>query len=59
MKNPDVKGRGVAWARQQVKKGLASEDQHFDKLRKRFFFIADFPENDTRFSLSKDDIVAT
>ncbi|GAA0231210.1 hypothetical protein [Marinomonas primoryensis] len=59
MKNPNVKKRGVAWARQQVKKGLASEDQHFDKLRKRFFFIADFPENDARFPLSKDDIVAT
>ena len=59
MKNPDVKKRGVAWARQQVKKGLASEEQHFDKLRKRFFFITDFPENDARFSLSKDDIVVT
>ncbi|MGP5564868.1 hypothetical protein [Vreelandella alkaliphila] len=58
MKNSDVKRRGVAWARQQVKKGLASEGQHFDKLRERFFFIADLPENDARFPLSKDDIVA-
>jgi len=59
MKNPRVKARGVAWARQQVKQGLASEDQHFDKLRKRFFFIDQFPENDARFPLSREQIIAT
>ncbi|MDD2558794.1 MAG: hypothetical protein PHH87_11010, partial [Desulfuromonas sp.] len=57
MKSPEVKTRGVAWARQQVKQGLACEDQHFDKLRKRFFFIDQFPENDARFSLSREQIV--
>ena len=59
MKNPDVKKRGVAWARQQVKRGLVCEDQHFEKLRKRFFFIDKFPENDARFPLSRENIVAT
>jgi len=59
MKNPDVKIRGVSWARQQVKQGLACEDQHFEKLRKRFFFIDQFPENDERFPLSREQIVET
>jgi hypothetical protein len=59
MKNPDVKKHGVAWASQQVKQGLASEDQHFEKLRKRFFFIDQFPENDARFPLTREQIIAT
>ena len=57
LKNPDVKMRGVAWARQQVKQGLACEDQHFDMLRKRFFFINQFPENDERFPLTSEQII--
>lgn len=59
MKNPDIKNRGVSWARQQVKQGLACEEQHFEKLRKRFFFIDQFPENEARFSLSRDQIIKT
>lgn len=59
MKNPEVKKCGVAWARKQVKQGLACEDQHFDKLRKRFFFIDQFPENDARFPFSRESIVGT
>jgi len=58
MKNPDVQKRGVGWARQQVKNGLAHEDQHFDKLRKRFFFIDQYPDNDGRFALSREQIIA-
>lgn len=57
MKNPDTMLRGVAWARKQVKKTLASEDQYFDMVRKRYFFINQFPENDKRFSISMNDIV--
>jgi len=59
MKNPDVQKRGVGWARKQVKMGLAHEDQHFDRLRKRFFFIEQYPDNDGRFSLSREDILAS
>jgi hypothetical protein len=59
LKNPEVNKRGVAWARQQVKQGLACEDKHFEKLRKRFFFIDQFSENDARFRLSREQIIAT
>jgi len=59
MKNSEVKKRGVDWARQQVKQVLACEDQHFDKLRKRFFFIDQFPENEERFRLSLEKIIAS
>ncbi|UBU50191.1 hypothetical protein LCW13_08090 [Cobetia amphilecti] len=58
LKNINVKKQGVTWARQQVKKGLVSNDQEFDKLRKRFFFISDYPENNERFPLFMDDIVS-
>lgn len=58
MKNPEVQKRGETWAREQVEKGLACEHQHFDKLRKRFFFIDQFPENDSRFYLSRKQVVA-
>jgi len=57
MKNPEVAIRGEIWARQQILERLASEDQHFDMLRRRFFFIDEFPGNDARFPLSKDEIV--
>lgn len=59
MTNPKVGKRGVTWTRKQVKKLLASEDEHFDMLRKRFFFIDEFPENDKRFPLIRDHIVTT
>lgn len=57
MQNAIVQKRGVNWARKQVKKGLATEDQHFEKLKSRFFFIDIYPENRNRFSVSKEDIV--
>ena len=57
MQNPEVKERGVKWARDQVKKGLCEEDNHFEKLKKRFFFINKYPENANRFKISREDIV--
>lgn len=59
LRNPEVKIRGEAWARQEVEQGLASEDQHFNKLRKRFFFIDQFPENEARFRLSREQVIAS
>lgn len=57
MQNPDVQKHGVKWARNQVKKGLAAEDQHFEKLKNRFFFIESYPENHNRFKISREEII--
>ncbi len=57
MQNPDVRLRGVKWARKKVKEHVAAEDAHFDKLKDRFFFLDCFPENAERFPLSRDDIL--
>jgi hypothetical protein len=57
MKNPDVKRKGIKWAREKMKAGLAAEDEHFDKLKKRYFFVDCFPENVTRFPLNRDEII--
>lgn len=57
MKNPDVKRRGVNWARNKVKEGLASEDAHFEKLRNRYFFVDCCPENAQRFPLHRDEVI--
>jgi len=57
MQNPEVKNRGVNWARIQIKNGLRDEDKHFEKLKKRFFFIDKYPNNANRFKISREDIV--
>ena len=57
MQNPDVKRHGVNWARKQIKKGLAAEDQHFKKIKNRFFFLERYPENRNRFMISREEII--
>jgi hypothetical protein len=57
MQNPDVQRRGVNWARNKVKEGLAAEDAHFNKMKDRFFFIDLFPDNARRFPLSHNDVL--
>lgn len=57
MKSPDVNRRGVKWARNKVKEGLASKDAHFEKLRNRFFFMDCYPENKQRFPLQCDEVI--
>ena len=57
MKNPDVKRKGITWARNKIKAGLAAEDEHFEKLKKRYFFCDIFPENVSRFPTSRDEII--
>lgn len=34
------------------------EELQFEKLRKRFFFINEYPENDARFAFSREQIIA-
>lgn len=57
MQNPDVKCRGVNWARGKVKEGLAAEDAHFDELKNRYFFVNCYPDNAKRFPLSRDQVI--
>ena len=57
MKNPDVHRMGVKWARDKIKQGLSDEDEHFEKLKNRFFFIDIFLENSARFTIKRDDII--
>ncbi|MCC5846199.1 MAG: hypothetical protein JJU05_18275 [Verrucomicrobia bacterium] len=57
MKNADVKSKGVKWTRDKIKQGLANEDERFEKLKTRFFFIDIFSENAERFTLKRDDII--
>lgn len=57
MKNPDVKRKGITWARNKIKAGLSEEDKHFEKLKKRYFFCDLFPENVPRFPLNRDEII--
>ncbi len=58
LNNTAVLQRGVKWTRQQVKEHLNNEEQHYNKMRDRFFFIDSFPENAYRFSLSYQDFLA-
>lgn len=57
MNHPDVNRRGVAWARNKVKKELAFEDTHFEMIRDRFFFMDCYPENKQRFPLQFDEVI--
>jgi hypothetical protein len=57
MKNPNVRLRGVKWARSQVKCALAAKDANFNKIKNRFFFIELFPENKERFPLTHDSVL--
>lgn len=57
MKNPDVKRKGITWLRNKIKAGLAVKDEHFEKLKNRYFFCDCFPENVSRFPLNRDEII--
>jgi hypothetical protein len=59
MQNPNVRRRGVSWARKKVKEGLSNEEAHFEKMKKRFFFIDQYPDNAQRFPLLYKDVLAT
>ncbi len=58
LEKTEVRRRGVKWTRQRVKEGLKNEEQRFDKMKDRFFFIDSFPENAERFSLSYQGVLA-
>lgn len=57
LENVAVKKRGVNWARKAVKNGLRNEEQHFNKMRTRFFLIDQFPENEVRFPLLYQEVL--
>lgn len=57
MNHPEIKKHGVTLARAKIKEGLASKDDHFLKLKKRYFFIDCFPENAGRFTISREEII--
>ena len=58
MQNPNIRSRGVSWARKKVKEGLSNGEMYFNKKKERFFFIDQFPENAQRFPLTYSDVLA-
>ncbi|MBW7471701.1 hypothetical protein [Marinobacter sp. F4218] len=57
MKSADVKEKGREWARQQVNESLDEGDFGFELLRRRFFFMDQYPENEEKFPLTFDQII--
>jgi len=57
MLDPNVQKHGLKWARKKVKQFLSNTDEHFNKMRDRFFFIDAFPENVSRFPLTHNDVI--
>lgn len=58
MMSPDVRRRGVSWARTKIKERLRTEETYFNNVKNRFFFIDSFPDNAARFPLCYSDILA-
>ena len=46
----------LAQVRQEVRAMLRNQEPHFDRFRRRFFMIDEFPENDNRFTISWSDL---
>ena len=58
MEQPDVRQRGIKWARQYIKNGLKNEEDHFNNLKRKFFFIDQFEENEDRFTIQYDQVLS-
>ncbi len=59
LKNPEIKKRGIGWAREQIKIQLGNNEGYFNKYLERFFMHDLFGENKERFSLTYDDFINT
>jgi len=46
----------LAQVRLEVRAMLRNQEPHFDRFRRRFFMIDEFPENDNRFTISWSDL---
>lgn len=60
MQDPNVRQKGEAWARQHVQGRLSKgdEEEGFNGIKSRYFFLEDFPENADRFPASHNDVIA-
>lgn len=47
----------IGTVRKQIKQELANHGKHFDTLKKRFFSIDQFPENQARYNFTLEDIL--
>jgi len=45
--------------RRRVRDDIADDESHFQRYKKRFLMLNDFPENEKRFPLTRDDCLAT
>jgi hypothetical protein len=47
----------IGEVRKKIKQELANHDKHFDQLKRRFFFIDEFPENEERYCFTREEIL--
>lgn len=57
LQDPNVRARGVNWARSQAKKWFRMEQKpEFDKMKARFFGLQEYPQNAERFTVNYDHV---
>jgi len=59
MGDTSCKTLGVREVRKRIKEGLAKEDEHFEKMKNKFFFIDLYSENGARFPITYNDIISS
>lgn len=59
LQNPEIKGRGIKYARTKVKEQLSNPEDDFEFFRKRFFFSDHLPEVLERFQMKFEDVIRT
>lgn len=57
LQNPEVKSRGIKYARKRVKEELSKPEDDFEFFRKRFFFTDRLPEVLERFPMEFNDVI--
>ncbi|OAN93373.1 hypothetical protein A8B84_20020 [Marinobacter sp. EhC06] len=57
LQNPEIKSRGIKYARSKVKEQLSKPEDDFEFFRKRFFFTDQLPEVLERFPMEFEDVI--
>ena len=52
---PNMFSKDKQWARRLLRDSLLNHRAHFERIRRDFFFVDQFPENDQRFDVEFED----